>query len=137
MRPGTEVATIAPLDYALALACLAALALVVHGLAVAATGGRAGITALVVGTDGRTSTSKLQATLWTFAIAFALLSLLIARKFASFSSGLQEEYLFLLGGPFAAAIAAKAITDTKAATGTRSPLWTLKYWIRALSRSET
>lgn len=37
---------------------------------------RRGVKALVIGTDGRASTSKLQALLWTFAVLFAFIFLL-------------------------------------------------------------
>ncbi len=74
-----------------------------------------GIATLVLGDDGRTSTSKLQAALWTFAVLWALISLLAGAGVEAFDKALsgdnlREEYLLLLGGPFAAAIAAKRIT---------------------------
>jgi len=78
--------------------------------------GRAhGLATAVLGDDGRTSTSKLQAALWTFAIIWALVSLLAGAGVEAFGKALggdnlREEYLLLLGGPFAAAIAAKGIT---------------------------
>lgn len=80
---------------------------------------------LVVGRDNRVSTSKLQALIWTYAIAAALLSLIIAKwggadkgYDALLSEELKDEYLLLLGGPFAAAVAAKAIVTTKVEQGT-------------------
>jgi hypothetical protein len=79
---------------------------------------------LVVGKDNRLSTSKLQALIWTYAIAAALLSLVIAdwagaeKGYAALlEEGLKDEYLLLLGGPFAAAVAAKAIISAKADRG--------------------
>jgi len=74
-----------------------------------------GIATPVLGDDGRTSTSKLQAALWTFAVLWALISLLAGAGVEAFEkalsgNNLREEYLLLLGGPFAAAIAAKRIT---------------------------
>jgi hypothetical protein len=78
--------------------------------------GRAhGLATLVLGDDGRASTSKLQATLWTLAILWALVALLAGAGVDAFAKALggehlREEYLLLLGGPFAAAIAAKAVT---------------------------
>lgn len=79
-----------------------------------------GIATLFLGDDGRTSTSKLQAVLWTFAILWALISLLTGAGVESFDkalsgNNLREEYLLLLGGPFAAAIAAKGITTKQTA----------------------
>jgi hypothetical protein len=84
----------------------------------------ADVKALVVGQDNRLSTSKLQAMVWTYAIAAALLSLVMT-KFGGFHEGydalikhkLQDEYLILLGGPFAAAVIAKGIVVQKAASG--------------------
>ena len=79
-----------------------------------------GIATLVLGDDGRTSTSKLQAAMWTFAVLWALISLLAGAGVASFDKALSGDnlraaYLLLLGGPFAAAIAAKGITTNRAA----------------------
>jgi hypothetical protein len=69
---------------------------------------------LAVGTDNRLSTSKTVALTWTYVIAFALISILVAKwlgRGAGFAAlkakGLQEEYLIALGGPYAAAVLAK------------------------------
>jgi hypothetical protein len=86
---------------------------------------RAYFRGLYVGKDGRSSTSKLPVLLWTYALLWALLSLVIAMwlgddagwKAQSDDKGLQSEYLILLGGPFAAAVAAKAITTAKVEDG--------------------
>jgi hypothetical protein len=79
---------------------------------------------LVVGQDNRVSTGKLQALVWTYAISAGLLSLLVndwggggAGYDALLEEGLKDEYLILLGGPFAAAILAKGIVSRKAADG--------------------
>jgi hypothetical protein len=77
-----------------------------------------GLWGLVIGQDGRTSTSKLNAGLWTLAIVFAFFVLLIDGQVDDFAEHLQEEYLLLLGGPYAAAIGAKAITTAKDTDGT-------------------
>ena len=75
---------------------------------------RSWLAAILVGKDHRTSTSKTVAFAWSLAVAFGLLSLLIALWLgdddpwdAQVESGLQEEYLLLLGGPYAAGIIAK------------------------------
>jgi hypothetical protein len=94
---------------------------------------RAGLKGLVVGQDGRTSTSQLQVVMWTLALAFGLLMLIIvgrtpncpippgapyqgdcppdAMQGVAFASLLGRdfrwEYLFLLGWPLALAITAK------------------------------
>jgi hypothetical protein len=109
---------------------------------------RRGIKALVIGTDGRASTSKLQALLWTFAVLFAFTFLLVWGRSAGCSGShaqaaqcrtansaravfddtirhpLQPEYFVLLGFPLAAALAAKALTTNKVITGdlTKEPI---------------
>lgn len=100
---------------------------------------RNGLKALVIGSDGRASTSKVQVVLWTFAVLYAFAFLLLwgrslgcdgaegdttrceeAREArATFDEvaarGVQEEYYALLGLPLAAALASKAITSAKVA----------------------
>lgn len=110
---------------------------------------RSGIKALVIGADGRASTSKLQAVLWLFAVMFAFVFLFVwgrstncgaaqvshhagcsaavgARAaFENFvNRPLQSEYFVLLGFPLTAAVTAKALTVNKIATGaiTKVPL---------------
>lgn len=85
--------------------------------------------ALIVGKDHRTSTSKTVVFLWTLAVAFALLSLLIAMWLGDDAPWkkqvgvpLQPEYLLLLGGPFAAAILAKAATAGDAESKSAGPV---------------
>jgi hypothetical protein len=73
-------------------------------------------TRLVIGADGRWSTSKTTATIWTSLLAGSLLGIVIA-KFADYPqaldqivhSGLAGQYGLLIGGPLGAAIAAKGI----------------------------
>lgn len=78
-----------------------------------------GLWSLVVGEDKRGSTSKLQALLWTYAIVFALLSILFNSGIDGFlADGLQPEYLLLLGSPAAAAVLSKYFTVTKLQDGT-------------------
>lgn len=105
---------------------------------------RRGVKALVMGADGRTSTSKLQAVLWTFTVLYAFLFLLLWGR--SFGCGiddlteeqvascnqaaddrvhfaevtgreLQEDYYVLLGFPLGVAVAARALTTSKIASG--------------------
>jgi hypothetical protein len=72
--------------------------------------------ALVVGKDHRTSTSKAIATAWTFLVAWGLFSAVVALVLGAELEwpSLQEEYLLLLGGPYAAAILAKYATSNQA-----------------------
>jgi IPT/TIG domain len=88
---------------------------------------------LYTGADGRWSTSKLQVLLWTYAVLFGLTALFVlsevlektfdvdpgsGKTLGEFGDlALQEQYLLLLGGPFAAAVIAKASTQTKVAEG--------------------
>jgi hypothetical protein len=77
---------------------------------------RRGLKAAIMGTDGRASTSKAQVVLWTGAVVWALVDLLLlARTYSGGSpfagavtSNWRPEYLVLLGLPVAAATAAKA-----------------------------
>lgn len=107
---------------------------------------RSGLGALVIGTDGRASTSKVQAVLWTFAVFFAIAFMLVwgrsvgcgdakdkgsavcveatkARSaFDDFvNRGLQAEYFVLLGFPLGVAVAAKAITQAQVDDGLDKP----------------
>jgi len=77
--------------------------------------------AILAGADHRTSTSKTVVFAWTLAVAFGLLSLLIAIWLGDrqpwdkqVANGLQEEYLLVLGGPYAAAVLAKYVTSKQA-----------------------
>jgi hypothetical protein len=78
-----------------------------------------GLKAAVIGQDGRASTSKTQVVLWTAAIVWALIYLLLlARAYpggnlftAAVTSNWRPEYLVLLGLPVAAAAAAKAVVS--------------------------
>jgi hypothetical protein len=99
---------------------------------------RQGLGALVIGSDGRASTSKVQVVLWTFAVFFAIAFLMVwgrsygcgdaqARAlprcvsaaearvaFGNFvGRDLQLEYFVLLGMPVTAAVAAKAIASAQ------------------------
>jgi hypothetical protein len=90
---------------------------------------RSWLGAIVAGTDHRASTSKTVVFAWTLAVAFGLLSLLVAVWLgdhapwdAQVRRGLQEEYLLLLGGPFAAAVLAKYAANTQAASKISAPV---------------
>jgi hypothetical protein len=90
---------------------------------------RSALGAILVGKDHRTSTSKTVVFAWTIAVAFGLLSLLVAVWLgdhdpwdAQVDRGLQEEYLLLLGGPFAAAILAKYAATTQDDAKTDAPV---------------
>jgi hypothetical protein len=83
----------------------------------ALAGRRQGLKAAVIGKDGRASTSKTQVVLWTAAVVWALVDLLLlARAYPGGSlftnavtSNWRPEYLVLLGLPVAAAATAKAV----------------------------
>jgi len=89
---------------------------------------RSWLGAIIAGKDNRTSTSKTVVYAWTIAIAFGLLSLVVAIWLGDHGPwdeqvdrGLQEEYLLLLGGPFAAAVLAKYATTSQAETKPSAP----------------
>lgn len=75
-----------------------------------------GLGGLFIGQDKRTSTSKVTAAMWTIALIYAYAAQLFDGRLEV--GVLQEEYLFLLGGPYAALVAAKAITTSKIDSGT-------------------
>lgn len=103
---------------------------------------RRGIKALVIGADGRASTSKLQPVLWLYALFFAFIFLFAWGRSTNCGAAhvdqkagcteakqardsfqkvidapLQSEYFVLLGFPLTAAIAAKALVTNKVASG--------------------
>jgi hypothetical protein len=87
---------------------------------------RRGLKAAVMGQDGRASTSKTQVALWTAAVVWALVDLLLlARAYHganlftnAVTSNWRPEYLVLLGVPVAAATTAKAVVAGASASGT-------------------
>jgi hypothetical protein len=90
---------------------------------------RSWLAAIIVGKDHRTSTSKTVVFAWTLAVAWGLLSLLVAVWLGDHGPwdmqrgrGLQEEYLLLLGGPYAAAVLAKYAAVNRDATTTDAPV---------------
>lgn len=79
---------------------------------------------VVLGADGRISTSKTQIWLWTFGIGAALLYLSgivifrIGHDADVFTKTGWTDYLVLLGGPFAAGVLAQFTVTTKLDSGT-------------------
>jgi hypothetical protein len=72
---------------------------------------------LLLGQDGRTSTSKVQFALWTVSLAYGLLVIII--HLGSYTNQtLDPRYLLLLGFPAGAAIGAKVITTGQLDAGT-------------------
>lgn len=105
---------------------------------------RHGVKGLIVGADGRASTSRTQAALWTLAVLYAFAFLLLwgrstkcpvsdepqsdrplcqqaSEHSAAFSAlvskPLDASYYVLLGLPVSAAVAAQALTSSKVANG--------------------
>jgi hypothetical protein len=77
----------------------------------------------LIGTDGRTSTSKTQAGLWTVVLAWAIAFLLGRHLFEHqplarvLPQDTWDQYLLVLGGPFAAAVLAKGIVTYQLSNG--------------------
>ncbi len=82
-----------------------------------------GLLSYIRGKDGRLATSLLQVGLWTIAVSSALVYFIFlafysddaAKTFKTALGGenLPEEYLLLLGGPFAAAVVARLTVGSK------------------------
>lgn len=97
--------------------------------------GSGGVRRLFIGKDGRFSTSVFQAAMWTIVLFYAIAYMYLAVYFGThrvdcdnvegcltFSgafSELDQNYLFLLGGPFAAAAAARASVAAKTSSGSQ------------------
>jgi hypothetical protein len=92
---------------------------------------RATRTALLVGSDGRASTSKFQLTIWVYAATFVLLALMLIRLFDQVAQDqkvanqqllgttkAQMSYLVLLTVPLVVVLLAKAIVTVKISSGT-------------------
>jgi hypothetical protein len=71
---------------------------------------------LVLGSDDRVSTSKVQLALWTLALAYALL-VIVFHDFVYPPGKLDPRYLLLLGFPAGAAVGAKLITTRQMSSG--------------------
>jgi hypothetical protein len=90
----------------------------------------------VNGIDNRWSTSRLAMVIWTYAVLFAFVVLLIRYGTRVFPGTLQDEYLVLLGIPGASAVAASAITSAQVEKGsakTSLPTPT-KNWLQGLGQ---
>lgn len=87
-------------------------------------GGSYGAFSALIGDDGRTSTSKTQAGLWTIVLAWGIAFLLGRHIFEHqplsdvLPQDTWDQYLLVLGGPFAAAVLAKGIVTYKFSNGT-------------------
>ncbi len=71
-----------------------------------------GIRSLLIDGDGRFSTSQTQAALWSIAVYF-LIAHLSLRSIPGNFSELNENYLLLLGGPYAAWVVSGAVSRAK------------------------
>ena len=81
------------------------------------TEGKSFLSSLVNGADNRWSTSKVSVVLWTYAVVWAFLAVLLHTRGQGLGNvKLSSQYLLLLGIPGAAAVSAKAITQSKVAT---------------------
>jgi formate-dependent nitrite reductase membrane component NrfD len=114
------------------LAALVMLVLLYLAEAIARFAGGSFLYTVILGEDGRTSTSKTFVLIWTLLVGWALVSFLVAGEFlparealadlqrswqAFLKSGLDGNYVVLLGIPAGAAIAAKAIVQQKVDSG--------------------
>jgi hypothetical protein len=80
--------------------------------------GLGALPSLVVGKDGRWSTSKTTFVLWTYGVLYMLLSMLVEGTFVKFTHQVtQGAYLVLLGFPVGTAVIAKTFTLSKIASG--------------------
>jgi IPT/TIG domain len=131
--------------FVLAAALIALLFLVIE--AIAQFAGASLLRTVIIGEDGRTSTSKTFVLMWTLLVGWALVALLIAGELLQIEHcvnhggdcskdaigflqlgwhsflhlGLDTSYLVLLGIPAAAAVAGKVVTESKVASGTMPP----------------
>lgn len=79
---------------------------------------------LIIGQDNRVSTSKTVSVVWTYTVASALLSFIIARWMGHsggydnlIATGVDAQYALLFGGPLGAAILAKGIVSAQLSSG--------------------
>jgi len=82
-----------------------------------------GLRSVLAGGDNRLSTSKTMVLAWTVVVAWMLASVALYDLAANVPLGdlpVSNDYLLLLGGPFASAVLAKQIVMTRLANGTIS-----------------
>lgn len=86
--------------------------------------GRRRVLAVLMGKDGRLSTSKTVAAIWTVVVAYIFVALLInwPDDWSHALRNFAPPYLLLLGGPFAALVLAKAAVSSRVANGTLNKL---------------
>lgn len=74
----------------------------------------------LLGADGRLSTSKTVAALWTLVVAYVVVALILIwpdKKWDDALKNLWPTYLLLLGGPYASLVLAKAAVSTRVQSG--------------------
>jgi hypothetical protein len=82
-------------------------------------GGSRFVVSLILGNDNRWSTSKASVVLWTYAVLFAFIAILLHTRGQGLDDiELSDQYLLLLGIPTGAAIGAAGIAQSKLAAGT-------------------
>ena len=81
-------------------------------------GGSRFVVGLIVGKDKRWSTSKASFVLWTYAVLFAFLTILLHKRGSGLENiALSEQYLLLLGIPAGTAVVAAGVTQAKVDSG--------------------
>ena len=76
---------------------------------------------ILLGADGRLSTSKTVAAAWTVVVAYILLALIIGWPGSDWDTALKNlspTYLLLLGGPYASLVLSKGIVNGRVVGGT-------------------
>ena len=82
-------------------------------------GGQRLIVGLFIGKDNRWSTSKLSVVLWTYAVLFAFVAILLHTRGRGLDNiSLSDQYLLLLGVPAGSAVAAAWVTQSRIQMGT-------------------
>jgi hypothetical protein len=87
-------------------------------------GGSRFLTGLLLGKDRRWSTSKASVALWTYAILFAFIAILLHTRGSGLNDiKLSDQYLLLIGIPAATAVSAAGVTQSNVASGklTKTP----------------
>ena len=82
-------------------------------------GGQRLIVGLILGKDNRWSTSKFTVVLWTYAVLFAFVAILLHTRGRGLDNiSLTDQYLLLLGIPAGSAVAATWINQSRETMGT-------------------